>query len=156
MAGNHWNIWGFVHNMTFSKRTFSLLLISLCLLTCCKRSEQANTPMIPKSHYLVQKSPGGKQVVGLYAATRAGELSAVARAARPLVYVPNSKSNTVTIIDPISRKVLRTFKTAKLPQHVVPSYDMSTLWVTNNEGDRLKRIDPQTGMDSDSVHVDDP
>jgi YVTN family beta-propeller protein len=137
-------------------RLRSLLLISFCFLIGCKHGESGKTTSEPSKHYVVKKSAEGNSVVDLYASTRAGDLSAAAKAARPLVYVPNSKSNTVTVIDPVSRKVLRTFKTGKLPQHVVPSYDMSTLWVTNNEGNSLKRIDPQTGMDSDYVRVDDP
>ncbi|HEY7161679.1 MAG TPA: hypothetical protein VH815_10490 [Acidobacteriota bacterium] len=92
----------------------------------------------------------------MYAATVVGNLTSAAASARPLVYVPNSKSDTVSIINPVTRRVIRTFKTGKLPQHVVPSYDMSTLWVTNNEGDSLTRIDPDTGQDSDRVRVDDP
>jgi YVTN family beta-propeller protein len=133
-----------------------LIFISFCLLISCKQNEKANTNSNAVGHYLVQKSPGADPVVDLYAATRTGDLSAQAKSARPLVYVPNSKSDSVTIIDPVSRKVLRTFKTGKLPQHVVPSYDMSVLYVTNNEGNSLTRIDPHTGNEGIHVQVDDP
>jgi YVTN family beta-propeller protein len=133
-----------------------ILLIGFCLVLCCKREERAITTSDAARHYLVQKSHGSSPVVNLYAATRAGALSAAAASARPLVYVPNSKSDTVTIIDPVSRSVVRTFRTGKLPQHVVPSYDMSELWVTNNEGNSLTQIDPHTGNESSHVRVDDP
>ena len=36
------------------------------------------------------------------------------------------------VIDPTTFKVLRTVKVGKDPQHVVPSWDMTKLWVTNN------------------------
>src|SRR5438132_1437172 len=49
------------------------------------------------------------------------------------VYVPNSKSNTVSVIDPKSYVVVNTFFTGKNPQHVVPSYDLQTLYVLNNK-----------------------
>jgi DNA-binding beta-propeller fold protein YncE len=46
------------------------------------------------------------------------------------------------------------------PQHVVPSYDLRTLWVTNNAEGRpdgsLTPIDPVTGKPGTPVAVDDP
>src|SRR2546425_634715 len=94
--------------------------------------------------------------VNLYAAAGANALSATAARAQPLVYVPNSHDGTVTVIDPRSYRVLRTFATGALPQHVVPSYDLTTLWVANNRGNTLTPIDPATGRDGASVPVTDP
>jgi YVTN family beta-propeller protein len=99
---------------------------------------------------------GGSSLVNIYAATGANALSPTARKARPLVYVPNSKGASVTVIDPTTYTVLRTFKTGKVPQHVVPSYDMSHLWVANNASNSLTPIDPETGADGPRVPVDDP
>ena len=67
--------------------------------------------------------------VNLYAGAAANRLAPIAAAARPLVYVPNSLDGTVTVIDPHTYRVVRTFATGALPQHVVPSYDLATLWV---------------------------
>lgn len=92
----------------------------------------------------------------LYAAAGAGRLAPAAAAARPLVYVPNLRDGTVTVIDPHSYRVLRTFPTGALPQHVVPSYDLTTLWVANNRGNSLTPIDPVTGREGRSVPVADP
>ena len=72
------------------------------------------------------------------------------------VYVPNGKSNSVSVIDADTGKVLTTFKTAAEPQHVVPSYDLSTLWVLDNQGNELVPIDPATGRPGPAVPVDDP
>src|ERR687888_2172157 len=94
--------------------------------------------------------------VNLYAAAGANHLSPRAAQARPLVYVPNSKDGTVTVIDARSYRVLRSFPTGALPQHVVPSYDLTTLWVANNLGGTLTPIDPTTGREGASVPVDDP
>jgi len=70
--------------------------------------------------------------------------------------VPNSHDGTVTVIDPRTYRVLRTFATGALPQHVVPSYDLSTLWVANNLGNTLTPIDPATGREGPGVPVSDP
>lgn len=94
--------------------------------------------------------------VNLYAAARAGMLAPAAQRAVPFVYVPNSKDGTVTVIDPLTYHVLRTFATGALPQHVVPSYDLATLWVANNLGNTLTPIDPANGREGESVPVADP
>src|ERR1700736_5484209 len=92
----------------------------------------------------------------IYAAAGKDALAPAAARARPLVYVPNSRSASVTVIDPVTYRVIRTFSTGALPQHVVPSYDLGTLWVANNEGNSLTPIDPATGEEGTRVPVEDP
>jgi YVTN family beta-propeller protein len=92
----------------------------------------------------------------IYEATDAGDLSPVTKPAVPRVYVPNSLSASVTVIDESTRHVLRTFRTGKIPQHVVPAYDLKTLWVLNNAEGSMTPIDPATGLDGPRVKVDDP
>ena len=48
------------------------------------------------------------------------------------------------------------FPTGGLPQHVVPSWDMSVLYVNNNTGNSLTPIDPKTGKPGPNIAVDDP
>ncbi|MFI6455790.1 hypothetical protein ACIBF6_30015 [Streptosporangium amethystogenes] len=72
------------------------------------------------------------------------------------VYVPNSESDTVSVIDPRTYRVLRTFTVGRRPQHVVPSWDLKTLWVNNNDGNSLTPINPMTGKAGKPVFVDDP
>jgi YVTN family beta-propeller protein len=103
-----------------------------------------------------QERPAEVAPVNIYSATGKNALAPAAARARPLVYVPNSRSATVTVIDPVTYRVIRTFATGALPQHVVPSYDLRTLWVANNEGNSLTKIDPVTGEDGARVPVDDP
>ena len=57
----------------------------------------------------------------LYAADGPGRLSRVVRGFRPLVYVPNSKSSSVDVIDPETFRVVRHFAVGRQPQHVTPS-----------------------------------
>lgn len=92
----------------------------------------------------------------VWAADRPGRLAAVVRHDPYRVYVPNNGSNTVTEIDPRRHRVIRTFKVGRLPQHVVPAYDLRTLWVNNDLGNSLTPIDPRTGRHGHPVHVTDP
>jgi YVTN family beta-propeller protein len=96
----------------------------------------------------------------LYSETRPDKLSPTVATALPRVYVPNLKSNDVYVIDPATLKVVDRFRVGINPQHIVPSYDLKTLWVTNNAEGRtdgsLTPIDPATGKPGKSIAVDDP
>lgn len=92
----------------------------------------------------------------VYAGARAGDLSATARAAKPMVYVPDSQDDRVQLIDPSTYKVVRSFRVAREPQHVVPSWDLKTLWVNSDLGNQLVPIDPETGKEGKPVDVEDP
>jgi DNA-binding beta-propeller fold protein YncE len=92
----------------------------------------------------------------VYAAGRPGRLSAVARRARRLVYVPDSASNTVHVISQRTYRVVRRLRTGALPQHVTPSWDLRTLWVADDGGNSLTPIDPRTGRAGRPVAVTDP
>ncbi len=93
----------------------------------------------------------------VYAFDGMNQFSPAVRDARPLVYVPNSDSNTVDVVDPATFKVIDHYVTGARPQHVVPSWDLSTLYVTNNDGNSLTPIDPTTGkIKGPNIRVDDP
>jgi DNA-binding beta-propeller fold protein YncE len=92
----------------------------------------------------------------VYSADRPGLIAAAARHARPLIYVPNSESNTVDEINPRTHRIVRQFPTGRLPQHVVPSWDLKTLWVANDTGNSLTAIDPRTGAPGRTLRVEDP
>jgi YVTN family beta-propeller protein len=107
--------------------------------------------------------PGMPPVIdpgNLYSEATAGRLSPATAGALERVYVPNVRSNDVYIIDPSTFKVIDRFKVGINPQHVVPSWDLKTLWVTNNAEHRtdgsLTPIDPTTGKPGRAVAVDDP
>ncbi|MFN2627821.1 MAG: hypothetical protein ABR569_04190, partial [Gaiellaceae bacterium] len=92
----------------------------------------------------------------VYAADTPANLSPAVRGAIDRVYVPNSDSNSVDEIDPQTFKVVRHFDVGALPQHVVPAYDLKTLYVTNDLGNSLTPIDPTTGTPGTPIPVDDP
>jgi len=70
------------------------------------------------------------------------------------------QSNDVYVIDPKTLKVIDKYKVGLNPQHVVPSWDMQTLWVTNNAERTTKGtltpIDPKTGKPGTAIAVHDP
>lgn len=96
----------------------------------------------------------------LYSEAQAGRMSAAVAGALPRIYVPNLRSNDVYVIDPATYQVVDRFAVGRSPQHVVPAWDLQTLWVANNAEGRtdgsLTPIDPKTGKPGQPVSVDDP
>jgi YVTN family beta-propeller protein len=111
----------------------------------------------------IQTVPGMPTVVdpaNLYSETAAGRIRPDVAKAPPRVYVPNRRSNDVSVIDPATMQVVDRFPVGVHPQHVVPSWDLKTLWVTNNAEKRfdgtLTPIDPMTGKPGKPIEVDNP
>ena len=96
----------------------------------------------------------------IYSEIASGKLAAAVMGDLERVYVPNLRSGDVSVIDPATARVVDRFKVGIGPQHVVPSYDLRTLWVTNNAEGRtdgsLTPIDPHTGKPGRAVPVEDP
>jgi YVTN family beta-propeller protein len=93
---------------------------------------------------------------GVYRLASAGRLTGAARAAKQLVYVPSTETNQIDVIDPATYRVIRRFPVGREPQHVVPSWDLRTLWVNDDQGNDLVPIDPTTGRPGRAVPVADP
>ncbi len=111
----------------------------------------------------VQTVPGMPPVPdakNLYSEQTAGKLSDAVKGALARIYVPHVTSNDVYVIDPATFEVVDRFRVGLNPQHVVPSYDLKTLWVANNaEGTTkgsLTPIDPATGRPGKPIAVADP
>ncbi len=92
----------------------------------------------------------------VYGHDGAGMLTGAARFATPRIYVPNSQGNTVDVIDPKTYKIVGHFAVGQLPQHIVPAWDLKTLYVTNDLGNSLTPINPRTGKPGATIPVDDP
>src|SRR4051794_14834650 len=87
-------------------------------------TEQADTPT-PSNLGSADPLPGMPPVPDprdIYAAAAAGMVSDVAKAARPLVYVPHTKSGEVWVIDPTTFAVIDRRRVGRELQHVVPSF----------------------------------
>src|SRR5258706_770037 len=115
------------------------------------------------AHAQVDTVPGMPPVPdpkNLYSETTAGKLSTAVAGHKELVYVPHVQSNNVYVIDPETFTVVDKFKVGLNPQHVVPSWDLQTLWVTNNPERTTKGsltpIDPATAKPDVPIADDDP
>jgi len=98
----------------------------------------------------------------IYSADVPGNFAPAVKGMPTRVYLPNCKSDTVDIIDPVTYKIIGHFALPKHtkgllePQHVIPSWDLKKLWVAQDLGDQLTEIDPMTGKEGVSMHIDDP
>lgn len=107
--------------------------------------------------------PGMPPVINphnLYSEAGANMFSPAVAGALSRIYVPNLRSNAVYVINPKTFKVVDHFKVGDDPQHVVPSWDLKTLWVTDNAEGRadggLTPINPKTGKSGKEIMVPDP
>jgi YVTN family beta-propeller protein len=143
-------------------RHLFLLLVTACLLLGVPCDAQSPPSSAPRSS-AVATIPGMPPVPdpsNLYSETATGRMSPAVAGALERIYVPNLRSNDVSVIDPATSKVVDRFKVGINPQHVVPSWDLKTLYVANNAERRtdgsLTPIDPTTGKPGAPIAVDDP
>jgi DNA-binding beta-propeller fold protein YncE len=141
--------------MQLLTRSFSPAAILLAF-SICPALSAADTPS------LLPGMPPLLDAHNVYSADGPGMISDAIKNYPYRVYVPNSKSDTVDIIDPKTYKIIGHFALPKHgkgllePQHVVPSWDLKKLWVAQDLGDQLTMIDPATGAEGPTIHVDDP
>ena len=98
--------------------------------------------------------------VDVYKETTAGHLSLAVSGEPERVYVPNIRSNDVDVIYPKAMKVVDHFTVGRSPQHIVPSWDLKTLWVTGSAESAtikgsLTSIAPVTGKPMRAFPMDD-
>jgi YVTN family beta-propeller protein len=134
-------------------------LIPALAMGCGGGSSGGSSTTVP-SGVSVEQTPAPRNeqrsTRSVYAADRPGMLARVARRFPARVYVPNSLSNTVSVINPRTYRVIDQFPVGELPQHVTPSYDLKTLWVNDNASNSLTPIDPRTAKPGKPVPVTDP
>lgn len=116
--------------------------------------------MAPTTVATVPGMPAVVDARNLYSEQAAGKVAAAITGDLPRIYVPNLRGHDVHVIDPATMKVVDRFKVGRSPQHIVPSWDLKTLWVTNNAERRddgsLTPIDPRTGRPGPAIVVDNP
>jgi DNA-binding beta-propeller fold protein YncE len=142
------------------------LVIALALIGCGgssgkSTSQQQAAEAARHGHGAVEVPKPGRvppmlDASNVYAAGRPGLLSPVVRHDPALVYVPNSKSNTVDVISQRTFKIVEHFAVGALPQHVTPSWDLRTLYVTNDLSNSLTPIDPRTARPGKPIPALDP
>lgn len=145
--------------MTTKNGCFSTLaaLVLAVFCYCPSFARAADTPRA------IQTVPGMPPVIdpnNLYSENRPEKLSPTVAKHLSRVYVPARRSHEVAVIDPATFKVIDRYPVGRNPQHVVPSWDLKTLWVNNNSEHRadgtVTPIDPLTGKPGESIAVDDP
>ena len=88
-----------------------------------KMKRRANQPVV-----MMAQEPGG-----VYERAAAGRFDPAVKGALDRVYVPNVLSHSVDVIDPKTLIVIDQFEAGASPQHVVPSWDLRTLWVAGSK-----------------------
>jgi DNA-binding beta-propeller fold protein YncE len=96
----------------------------------------------------------------VYAGAGAGMFSPAVAGHLSRVYSPNLTTGKVDVIDPETFKVIESLNAIPSPQHIVPSWDLQTLWVSGDISYRgghadVMPIDPKTGQLGKPIEVPD-
>src|SRR5687768_11276991 len=110
----------------------------------------------PTGRPLLAGMPRLTDAKNVYAETGVDKMAESNRGIKALVYVPSNNSNDVTVIDPETCQVIDRYPTGAVPQHVVPAWAMSVLYVNTNTSNSLTPIAPKTGKPGPNIAVDDP
>lgn len=124
-----------------------------------QRPKTSSAPTVePVAAQFANPLPGMPPVIGgdVYSQTRAGDLSAAVAGEPAYLYVPDSFGSTVTVINQHTRKIVRVIPTGFLSQHVVPSYDLSTLLTNASAANELVLINPHSGKKTRTIGVPRP
>jgi YVTN family beta-propeller protein len=112
----------------------------------------STSPAVQRPPDVQGKAPRGTDV---YTAMTGGLSKRVAHVPTR-IYVPNNGSNSVTVIDPRTYRVIRTFRVGLGPQHITPSWNLQHLYVGNTYSNTLTEIDPRSGRPVHTIPVIDP
>ena len=134
------------------------LLVAACVPQPAPPAAAATSPPSPlPAAVQAEPAPEPSSVArNVYASTMGTEVPAALAGIKPRVYVPNSNSNTVYVIDPATMEVVDRFTTGSIPHHVAPAPDLSTLFVDNEGSSSLTQIDIKTGRPERNIPVTFP
>jgi YVTN family beta-propeller protein len=140
-------------------------LLAAAALTACGPTSQVHKASPPATSAASQAplpspAPPSKDKVGadVYAAAAAGDLAPQTRTAKSLVYVADSSGHGYDIIDQKTMKLVShrtTSSDSAGPQHVVPGWDLTTLYATDSAAGTLTPIDPRSGANGTALPVAD-
>ena len=112
----------------FSLGAVAVVLVLSTLARSAQSAEEKSTPAIAS----VDGMPAVLDPSNVYSEAGAGHLSPAVSGALERVYVPEVRANRVDVIDPATFTVVDQFRTGPKPQHVIPSWDLKTLWVAGS------------------------
>lgn len=92
----------------------------------------------------------------VYANTMTGSMSPAVAGMPARVYVPNSASGSVDVIDPATFTVVAHYAVGPIPHHVAPAWDLRHLYVDTEGMWSLTVIDPMTTQVTGRIPVSDP
>jgi YVTN family beta-propeller protein len=105
---------------------------------------------------IAAQEPATPPALNVYANTVDGTVDPRVAGIAPRVYVPNSKANTVDVIDPTTFQVVQHFRVGSIPHHITPSWDLTKLYIDNEGSSLLTVIDPMTGTVTGQIGVPYP
>ena len=94
--------------------------------------------------------------VNIYAHDAAGDFSPAVAGIPERVYVPNTLSGTISVINPSTFRVIKTLRVGGEPHHVTPSWNLRTLYVDNPGNGTLDPLDPRRATLRPRFRVADP
>jgi len=149
-------------------RLAALLVVLVVLAGCSASPDPAVVPQpvpVTDGPVPVPAPPIGEQLPGMppvsdphniYADAGPNMLSPAVATAKPLVYVPHTRSGDVWVIDPATFAVVGKYRLGGELQHVIPSYDMKTLYASDDTTNKITPFDPTTGKPGANIPVTDP
>ena len=104
--------------------------------------------------------PAPPDPANVYSETGSDRISPATAGALARVYVPDLIGGKVDVIDPATFAVVDSFPAVPSPQHIVPSWDLQTLWVSGDISytgghAAIAPIDPKTGKIGKATVVPD-
>jgi DNA-binding beta-propeller fold protein YncE len=96
----------------------------------------------------------------VYAGAGAGMFSPAVAGQLSRVYSPNLTTGKVDVVDPETFTVIESLEAIRSPEHIVPSWDLQTLWVSGDitygggHADVMP-LDPKTGKLGKAIEVPD-
>src|SRR6476469_9346781 len=115
--------------MRHSCRLIAALLAGLLALAACDggsspKAGTATSTVPPPTAPAPTTAPPSPPPDNVYAATTAGNMAPAVAGIPTRVYVPNSDSRSVDVIDPATFKVIDHFAVGKVPEHITPSWNL--------------------------------
>jgi len=146
--------------MSMTKRFLVLATVAAAGLSACGGGSSP-TPSVSRSVSSTTLPAGGHgstpTTVNIYAADGPNMLSPVVKNMPYRIYVPESGGDHVDVIDPNTYKVIDRYLSGSNPQHIVPAWNLETLYATNDLGNSLTAINPYTSLrEGPNIPVTDP
>lgn len=116
-------------------------------------AEEESPPAEEEQEAVAETPAEEEEPVNVYAATMTTEVKESLANLPERVYVPNVIDGVITVIDPKTFEITDSYPVEQLPFHVTPSWDMTQLYVGNEESSTLTIIDPQTGRPSGTTEA---